>query len=406
MSRIFIFILLLPVVALGQGYQVNLQGQIQQGMGGAGTALMQDASALFFNPAGASFVHKSEVYIAMTPTFAKGRFTEHETNVSAETTSPVGTPFSAYGLFQLKDSSKLKLGMAIYTPFGSTVEWEEGWVGRFALTRLSLRSIFFQPTVSYRITDKIGIGAGFVLSYGKVNLQRDLPLQGQDGVYASAELEGTGLGFGYNVGLYFEPTKYLQFGLTYRSQVDMNISSGEATFNVPESVADKFPSGAFTSYLPLPQILTFGVGFQPSEKLSFALDVNYVGWNAYDTLAFDYETNTESLDDTKSARKYDNTIAFRLGGQYQFIPTMVARLGIAYTTTPVQDGYVTPETPDANRINYTAGFGYQPNDRFQFDLSFLYTQVKREDTNLETQLSGIFKTRVFAPGFSVTYKLY
>ena len=42
------------------------------------------------------------------------------------------------------------------------------------------------------------------------------------------------------------------------------------------------------------------------NQLSIALDANYVGWNAYDTLAFDYETNTESLEDTKSARKYEN----------------------------------------------------------------------------------------------------
>ena len=406
MLRLLFILLALPFVGLGQGYQVNLQGQIQQGMGGAGTALMQDASALFFNPAGASFVHKSQVTVGMTPTFAKARFVENNTMVSNSTTSPVGTPFSAYGLFQLKDSSRLKLGMAVYTPFGSTVEWEEDWVGRFALTRLGLRSIFFQPTASFRLTDKIGIGAGFVYSYGTVNLQRDIPLQGQDGEYAHVELNGTGHGFGYNVGLYFEPIKQLSLGLTYRSQVDMDITTGTATFTVPSSVEDKFPSGSFSSSLPLPQVLTFGVGVKASDKLALALDVNYVGWNAYDTLAFDYENNTESLEDTKSAREYENAFAFRMGAQYDITAALQLRLGVAYAMSPVQDGYITPETPDANRINYTAGLGYRLNDKFQFDLSFLYTQIERTDTNLETGLSGTFNTRVFAPGFSVSYKLY
>ena len=406
MSRLLLIAFLFPFFGFTQGYQVNLQGQVQQGMAGAGTALMHDASALFFNPGGASFIDRSEVTVGMTPTFAKGQFTENLTNATATTTSPVGTPFSAYGLFQIKDSSRVKLGMAVYTPFGSTVEWEEGWVGRFALTRLALKAIFFQPTVSFRLTDKIGIGAGFVYSYGAVNLRKDIPLQDQDGNYGTVELDGTGKGFGYNVGIYFEPTNYLNFGLTYRSQVNMNISSGTATFNVPASVADKFPSGGFSSSLPLPQVLTFGVGFKPSSQLSFALDANYVGWNAYDTLAFDYETNTESLEDTKSARNYENTVAVRVGGQYKFNENMIARLGVGYTLTPVQDGYVTPETPDANRMNYTAGFGYKLGDKFQFDLSFLYTQVQREDINLETGLDGKFKTRVLAPGFSVTYNLY
>lgn len=406
MSRFILIISLLPFTVFGQGFQVNLQGQIQQGMAGAGTGLMHDASALFFNPAGASFVDRSEVSVAMTPTFASGEFTENNTNVTANTTSPIGTPFSVYGLFQLKDSSKLKLGMAIYTPFGSTVQWESGWVGRFALTRLSLKAIFFQPTVSFRITDKIGIGAGFVYSYGNVNLQKDLPLQDQNGEYANVELAGSGHGFGYNVGLYFEPTKYLHFGLTYRSQVNMSISSGTATFTVPASVENKFPSGGFSSSLPLPQVLSFGVGYEPSENLAFAFDANYVGWNAYDTLAFDYETNTESLEDTKSARNYENSIAFRLGAQYYFNAKVIGRLGVGYALTPVQDGYVTPETPDANRVNYTAGFGYKFNKKFKLDLSLLYTQVNRADTNFETGLSGNFKTRVLAPGFSLTYNLY
>lgn len=406
MTRLLTILILLPILTLGQGYQVNLQGQVQQGMGGAGTALMHDASAIFFNPAGAAFVNRSELSLGFTPTFAKGEFTEDLTNATSATTSPVGTPFSVYGLFQLKDSSRLKLGLGIYTPFGSTVEWQNGWMGRFALTRLALRSIFFQPTVSFRITDKIGIGAGMVYSYGSVNLQKDIPIQGQDGVYGSAELSGTAHAFGYNVGLYFEPTKFLNIGLTYRSQVNMAISDGTATFNVPSSVADKFPSGSFSSSLPLPQVLTLGIGVKASDELAFALDVNYVGWNAYDTLGFDYANNTESLEDTKSARRYENSVAFRMGGQYKFTPILTARIGLAYAMTPVQDGYVTPETPDANRINYTAGFAYELNDKLNFDFSLLYTQVKRSDTNLETALSGTFKTRVIAPGFSITYQLY
>ena len=405
MYRKLTLIFLFPFIGFSQGFQVNFQGQAQQGMGGAGAALPQDAAVLFFNPGAASFHNSNEISVGMTPTISKGTFLEHNTNEVAHTTSPVGTPFTAYGLFQIKEDSKLKLGMAVYTPFGSTVEWEDGWSGRFALTRLKLLSIFFQPTISYRITKKIGIGAGFVYSYGKVNLQKDLPLQDTEGNYGHAELEGSGNGFGFNVGLYVEPTKHLNFAITYRSKVNMKLSKGNADFTVPESLNDKFPDGPFTSSIPLPSVFTFALAVKPNEKLTIALDANYVEWKAYDTLAFDYETNTSSLVDTKSARNYESTIAVRLGGQYKVTPQITARLGLAYAISPVQNGYVTPETPDNNRLNYTAGIGYIINDKINLDASFLFTQVKREDTNLETKLSGQFKTLVFAPGFAVTYKL-
>ena len=79
-------------------------------------------------------------------------------------------------------------------------------------------------------------------------------------------------------------------------------------------------------------------------------------------------------------------------------------MGIGYALSPVQNGYLTPETPDANRVNYTAGFGYHMNDQFDLNASLLFTQIQREDTNIETQLSGTFKAIVFAPGISVAYK--
>tara|TARA_R110002072_G_scaffold192413_3_gene349459 strand:+ start:3563 stop:4780 length:1218 start_codon:yes stop_codon:yes gene_type:complete len=404
MQKLFLLLLVFPFQIFSQGYQVNLQGQVSQGMGGAGSALMQDASSLFFNPGGSSFVHSNEISLNVTPTFGNTAFLENNTNNLARTTSPVGTPFSLYALYQVKDSSKLKLGLAVYTPFGSTVEWEDEWVGRFALTRLKLLSIFVQPTISYRLTDKIGIGAGFVYSYGKVNLQKDIPVQSTDGEYGTAELDGSGSGFGFNVGLFFDLTKHVDFSITYRSKVEMNVKMGDATFIVPNSLEEKFPSGKFTSSLPLPAVFTFGLAIKPNEKLSIALDANYTDWTPYDTLAFDYENNTESLEDTKSARKYVGSVALRLGAQYRITEKIKARAGFAYANSPVQNNYVTPETPDANRFNFTLGLGYKLSDNFIIDASLLFTQFTREATNLETGLSGTYKTRVYAPGIQLTYK--
>lgn len=393
-----------PLAVHAQGYQVNLQGQVQQGMGGAGTGYVQDAASLFFNPGGTSFLSGSSMNIGVSPTFAKAKFLDKNTYQTAETTSPVSYPFAVYGAFGLKDSSNLKLGLAIYTPFGSTVEWQDGWMGRFALTRLQLQSIFFQPTVSYRITDKIGIGAGFVYAYGKVNLQKDIPVADASGNYGHAELKGKANGYGVNAGIYFKPVEKLSLGLTYRSQVNMKVKDGDATFTVPASLAANFPNGKFTAELPLPQVITLGLASALTGKFTLALDINYVGWKAYDTLAFDYEKNTTSLADTKSARMYENTFAIRFGGEYKVIADLGLRLGIAYGISPVQDGYVTPETPDANRIIYTAGIGYTVKKKFGVNASFYFSSFKREDTNLETNLSGTFKTNVCIPGISLFYK--
>lgn len=397
-------ILLYSLTAYSQGFQVNFQGQKQQGMGSAGTALPLDGAALFFNPGSTSFLKENSVNLALTPTFANTLFTDANTFESARTNSPMGTPFSAYAVYRLKEESKLFFGLAAYTPFGSTIQWEDEWMGRFALTKLTLKSIFIQPTLSYKINDKIGVGAGFVYCFGNVNLQKDIPVQDSNGQYGHAELAGKANGFGVNAGIFIQATEKLGVGLTYRSKLNMSVSDGQATFTVPASLDENFPDGSFSSSLPLPQVITLGLSYKINEKLTVALDVNHVGWQAYDTLAFDYETNTSSLTDTKSARNYENIFAFRTGMNYELNEKFQARLGLSYGISPVQDGYVTPETPDANRINYTAGIGYKIGQHFELDASFLFTHVKRTDTNIETGLSGTFITNVVAPGLAIIYK--
>ncbi|MFN8714002.1 MAG: OmpP1/FadL family transporter [Bacteroidota bacterium] len=390
-----------PALVSAQGFQVNLQGQKQQGMGSAGTALPQDAAAVFFNPGSVSFLEKNSITAGANGTISNTIFQDANTFAQYRTNSPVSTPFAAYAVYGMAES-KLKFGLGVYTPFGSTVKWEDNWTGRFAITQLQLQTIFIQPTVSYKITDKIGFGAGFIYAPGKVNLQRDLPIF--DGTnYAHAELDGKATGYGFNAGLYFAATEKLSFGLTYRSKVNMKVTDGTATFTVPTALDPNFPDGNFTASLALPQIITLGIGFKASDNLQLAFDFNFGDWSGYDTLAFDYETNTSSLEDTKSPRMYENSYAFRLGAQYKLMSELDLRAGVGYSISPIQDGYVTPESPDANRLNLTAGLGYRIGEHFAVDASYTFAQLKRTDKNLETNLDGTFKTYVSIPGLSLSY---
>jgi long-chain fatty acid transport protein len=397
-------ILALSICSFSQGFQVNFQGQKQQGMGLAGTALYQDGASLFFNPGSTAFAKESSINLAVTPIFANVLYVDSATGQSYRTENPVGTPFSAYFLFSNKKIESLKYGLAVYTPFGSTVQWEKNWIGRFALTRLELKAIFIQPTISYKVNDKIGIGAGFVLSTGNVNLQKDIPVQDSLGNYGHAELAGKAIGFGYNCGIHYDVSDKFSIGINYRSKVQMNLNNGNATFTVPESLNANFPDSTFTGGLPLPQVTTLGFAYKPSEKIKFALDINHVGWKVYDTLAFDYAKNTTSLLDTKSPRNYKNIFAFRGGVAYQALKNLELRAGGGFGFSPVQNGYVTPETPDANRAYATFGLSYSIGEHFSMDGSIYYTNLKRADRNYETNLNGTFRTIALAPGIAFVYK--
>jgi len=391
-----------PLLLKAQGFQVNLQGQKQQAMGGTGTGSVQDGASLFFNPGAVSFLKQNSISVGVTPVISHANYADGPSSTVSETNSPVSYPFTTYMVFGKKDS-KLKYGIAAYTPFGSTIDWQDGWTGRFALTHLQLATVYFQPTVSYKINDQWGIGAGFVYGIGKVNLQRDMPLSDDQGNYGHATLDGKANGMGFNAGLYFQPSANFSMGLNYRSEVKMKLDDGDAKFEVPASMTSAFPSGKFSTELPLPKTITLGFAYKASSKLQLAFDATMVGWKSFDTLTFDYAQNTPYLDDTKSARKYENTFSYRLGAQYSINEKVAARAGIKYLSTPVQDGYVSPDVPDANHFNYSIGLGYRLNSRLTTDMSFTFESMKRTDTNIETQLSGTYKTNIFMPGISFNY---
>ena len=155
--------------------------------------------------------------------------------------------------------------------------------------------------------------------------------------------------------------------------------------------------------MPLPSVISLGAAYKANSKLTLAVELNYVGWNTYDTLSFDYANNTTLLQDTKSARNYKNTLSYRAGAQYSVNPKFDVRIGLKYLMTPVPDGYVTPETPDASHLNYSAGFGYKICKHLVTDVSFTYESMNRTDTNKENNMSGTYKTNLFIPGISIAY---
>ena len=403
MKKILLSIALaLPILGYSQSFQVNLQGQKQIAMAGAGTGLALDEASVFFNPGAVSFLKNNGVQAGISPLHLKTAFRENGSNVIQYNKNSWETPIQGYAVFG-NPANRLRFGLGVYTPFGGAMHWQENWTGKYTVTSLDLQAIYFQPTVSYRITDQIGIGGGLVYSMGKVDLRRAVPLTLNNGEQATAKLKGETHDFGWNAGIYIKTISGVSIGITHRSQVTANVKDGDATFVVPSALQSSFPT-KFTAALPLPATSTIGLGFYPSEKTTIAFDANWVRWSKYKELAFDYDNNAR-IPDTKSPRNYHDAAALRLGIQNQTTDRLVLRAGVGYAFTPVSEGYVTPEVPDANRVLLSAGLGYKASDRFNIDLSFLYENVKaRNETNIETGLSGEFKTVAYIPGISLTYK--
>ena len=397
--------LLLPsVMAFSGGFQLNLQGLRQLAMGGGGTAVPWDAATIFYNPGGLSRLDNFQVYGSALFIIPRVQYIDNATGTSARTQEQVFTPFNIYAGGKIKGLEGLGVGVGIYTPFGSGVSWEDDWAGRYVIQNIALQTIFIQPTISYQFNDAVSLGVGFVYGTGKVNLARAIPVQNGKAADGKAELEGNADGMGCNIGLSVKASETVNFGISYRSRVDMHVDDGDATFTVPASLAGSFPNTSFDATLPTPSVLSIGVGWKPLEHLTVQADFNLTGWEAYDSLAFNYGQPVNGSTRTSAPRLYKNTLAARLGAHYQATNKFAIMLGGAYDPSPVRDGYVSPDLPDANRLVLTGGISLKLASKISLLAAIEYVTSERRDSYYdEAAFGGRYQTKGVTPGIGITY---
>ena len=396
------------------GYRVSIQGQKQLAMGHTGVAVVNSAEVAFFNPAGMSFLDKKfNLSVGGNALLAKTRFQSSQFNQTAATDN-MGTPFSIYATYKI--SEWVSAGLAIYTPYGSSVAWDQDWAGAHLVNNIDLTAIFIQPTISFRVGDVFSIGGGPILVQGSVNFNRNLtpnPLLSNNGSGTDVTLDAKGItASGYNVGMMFKVSKKVTLGMDYRSEIIMKARGGSADFeDVPTIAAGSFTDTYFSADLPLPAEFTTGISYKPSDKWLFAFDYNYTKWSVYKSLDVDFDS---ALPTSVNPRNYKDVSCYRFGAQYKATDKITVRGGYYIDESPVQKGYFAPETPRNDSTGYTGGFTYQVNSKLGIDMSFLYLHFDEVNNSYDyfddpttntgtTSFGGTYKSSVFSPGIGITY---
>ncbi|UUV20358.1 outer membrane protein transport protein [Flavobacterium sp. CBA20B-1] len=394
------------------GYRISMQGQRQLAMGHTGVAVIgQNAESLFFNPASGTFLKSKWSFSAgATALFSNVKFQNSLYNWS-NSSDNMGTPFYLYGNYQVSD--RFSVGLAVYTPYGSSVEWKQDWPGSHLVNNIDLQAIFVQPTVSYKITDNISLGAGLIYVNGAVTFNRNLSrsLVDENGNRSDVTIDAQGVSaWGYNVGLTARLDDYVTFGANYRSQIDMKVEGGAANFNdLPSFLSSTYPNGKFDATMPLPAELTIGFSYQINNKWLAAVDYNYTFWKAYDNLVIEFDN--PQIGTSVNPRNYKSSGTIRGGMQFAPSEKFSARVGGYYDISPVQDGYFAPETPRNDAIAGTLGFTYQVSPKFGIDFAASALHFKETKNSYDhyiedgthVSFGGDYRSAAYSLGLGLSY---
>jgi long-chain fatty acid transport protein len=392
------------------GYQVGLHSTRNIGMGLIGTSLSYDASALFYNPGGAPFVDSKFSFSGgVTFLMARATYQSQDQVYQEHMKHMMNYPFYFYAAYKpIKD---LSIGIAVNTPFGLSMAWPDNWQGRYLIQNVQFNAITIQPTIAYKFKNIIGIGAGLVISTGSVTLNKAVPVNGGDSTDGKVNIKGSTVKYGFNAGIMIHPVKGLSIGIDYRSKILMAVKDADAKFTVPAALSTNFPDNKADVTLPLPANLDFGISYEINEKFMIGLGLNYVFWNVYDSLVFDFKTATSAVKAHQaSAKLYTNKLIARLGAQYKINNIITVRAGGYYDPTPIPSDRLDPMLPGSNEIGLTCGLSVYPLKGFSIDASFEYLMgTKRsgisspDDNPGDQNFAGTYSAVFYMPGIGLTY---
>ncbi len=395
--------------------------QSVSGLGNAfagGAAVAEDATTIFFNPAGITRIPDGELIVGAHIIIPSAKFkNEGSTHLLQSVTGipltgdnggeggvTVAVPNFYYSR-QLGEG--FVFGLGVNSPFGLSTDYDDSWVGRYHAIKSKLMTVNINPVIAYRVNEHFSMGAGLNFQYIKAELTSAIDFGTLDAIGAFAamglpagalglvpqgsdgylELKGDSWGYGFNIGALYEFNRNSRIGINYRSRVDQDLE-GDADFSsVPAGLAPfpVFKNVDVSSNIILPDTLSLSFYHRINPAWAVMGDVTWTDWSVLDEIRFSFDNPYQSDGVTTTAWK--DSFRYSLGLSFTPDERWTFRAGLAYDETPIPDAqHRTPRIPDENRLWTSAGMGYKISSKFSFDLAYAHLFVS--DPRIEKTPTG------------------
>ena len=366
-------------------------------LGGAFTARADDATALFYNPAGLAFLGSFRI----KANFAFGR--RATTAAWPGDGRTYGTePSEFLGSISLswQPLKRVTIATGIFSPFTYESYWTPSWSGETVNERNRLRSLYFRTVVAVEVVKGLSLSAGVDVVSSSLRWLHAIPFNipayplAQDiGVDSSHRLHGRGLGF--VAGALWKVIPAVQVGARYQQAVPIDYA-GTNVFNadlltstatvpdphrpsrrVTDLVDFYYATQDVTGRLTLPREIAGGIAVTPLPQLSLYLDLQWDRWSDFGDWIFSSVNEGAALNPAFTpeyqqfyglelnygtqgvALALRDTMDIKTGLEYRFGRYIALRAGYARHESSVDEANRTPVYPDLGRNFYSFGFGYE-----------------------------------------------
>ena len=390
-----------------------------------GSASAEDASTIYFNPAGMTELEPAQAVFGLHIVQPSSKLSDDGS--AGPGGVPLGTSsggdagvtgFIPNFYYARELSTGLTFGLGINAPFGLSTEYNKGWIGRYHAIESHMQSLNINPSLAYKISERLSVGGGINLQYLSVELTNAIdqaalcaglaatvnPAFGacagtptsNDG---QAKVSGSNWGWGANLGLLYKLTDTTRIGAAWRSSIRHKLE-GEATFGSINPVlkgAGFFVDTDASAKVELPATLSFSGYHQLNSNWAVMGDITWTQWSKFEKLRIEYDSGNQG--DTVQDESWEDTMRYSLGVHFRHSDQLLLRAGIAYDETPIPDAeHRTPRIPGNSRTWAALGMNYRISPQLSFDLGYAHLFIddtKIKDRNkLGALLDGTYESTI------------
>ncbi len=323
------------------------------GKAGKNIVWVDDASAVFYNPANLVDVPSREVQLSVLVGYSHSDYSGILGNTETE------RPWSMLPAFALawplKDTD-LALGLGLHVPFGRQTQWDSNGALRYAAPVYSQMMVTdLSPALAWRVSDSVSIGAGLDMYYGRLQFRQLAPFSPRSRMTADAD----GYAVGGNLGITWQVTDNQRLALTYRSPFDLKFDGELKTTEIPSPAV---ASSDIETTFKFPTIVALGYGIQLTETVRIEADIEWLQYSRNKTMAIDAGANRPlvgMMGLSNTPQNWDDTWTFGIGPEWRFARDWTLRAGYIYLQSPIPDSTFTPTALDVDQSMVSVGLGYQ-----------------------------------------------
>jgi long-chain fatty acid transport protein len=372
----------------------NEFGTSSMGTAGAGAgARADDASAALHNSAGMTRLDGHQAMAGGALLYAKIEFDpDADTPVPGSDGGNQGgfaLPFGSQYVHKLSD--RWRLGAALFSLSGAVLDPDNDWVGRYETTKVSLISLSLYPSVAYRATDWLSIGAGPLLTFAIMDYDLRFPLG--DGDEGKVEMDSLkDFAAAAFVGILLEPSERLRVGITYLSETELNLDGDIKISPAGHKVGTELTQ-------PLAQSVRVDAYWDVTDQ--FALLATFA-WEDWST--------AESLPASVAGIASEVPIGFKdtwkvgLGAHYRLSDEWLLQAGITFDTSPLDTSDRFTAFPLDRNIRYAVGALHDWSENTRFGASFVWADMGRAKVRSDFARGDYEHNDLFYFAFSANWK--